>query len=347
MLFSSKNITTYLLTIGVIFVANYYANSFKQAFEPNDEYDLIRKYLLNETPLYGYNRPKLWIHSKYEINARKWKDFYSRNSTDLNQPYLHLTIKSILDHCADDFNICLIDDQSFSKLIPTWDIDITSVAEPMKSHLRELGMLQLIYYYGGMTVPNSFICKKNLKTMYENGIANGKPFVCENINRTENLLSSSQKKLFAPDTLFMGAKKNDETIQTFIEYAKAQNTKPHFTSEFNFIGNNSKWCLTAIQNNKMNLLGGELIGVKTEENKQVLLEDLMEEAYIKFHPDAVGVYIPADEILIRPKFQWFAVMPSEQLLQTNMIVSKHLLDAISENVDEYKLKSEIRSVVAI
>jgi hypothetical protein len=145
----------------------------------------------------------------------------------------------------------------------------------------------------------------------------------------------------------MGAKKNDETIQTFIEYAKAQNTKPHFTSEFNFIGNNSKWCLTAIQNNKMNLLGGELIGVKTEENKQVLLEDLMEEAYIKFHPDAVGVYIPADEILIRPKFQWFAVMPSEQLLQTNMIVSKHLLDAISENVDEYKLKSEIRSVVAI
>jgi len=97
----------------------------------------------------------------------------------------------------------------------------------------------------------------------------------------------------------------------------------------------------------MNLLGGELIGVKTEDNKQILLEDLMEDAYIKFHPDAFGIYIPGDEILNRHKYQWFAVLSSEQLLQTNMIVSKHLLDALSDNVDMYKKTSETRSVVAI
>ena len=347
MLFSSKNITTYVLTIGILLVASYFSDSFKQTFETNDEYELIRKYLLNDSPLYGYNRPKLWIHSKYEINSRKWKDFYSRNTTDLNQPYIHLTIKTILDHCADDFNVCLIDDKSFSKLIPSWDIDVSTVAEPMKSSLRELGMLQLIYFYGGITVPNSFICKKGLKELYENGIENGRPFVCENINRTENILSSSQKKLFAPDTFFLGANKNDETILEFIEFSKKQNNSPHFTSEINFIGKSSKWCLSAIQNNKMNLLGGELIGVKTEDNKQILLEDLMEDAYIKFHPNTFGIYIPGDEILNRHKYQWFAVMSSEQLLQTNMIISKHLLDAVSDNVDIYKKTSEMRSVVAI
>lgn len=347
MLFSSKNTTTYILTIGVVLVASYFADSFKQSFETNDEYELIRKYLLNDSPLYGYNRPKLWIHSKYEINSRKWKDFYSRNTTDLNQPYIHLTIKTILDHCAEDFNVCLIDDQSFSKLIPTWDIDISSLAEPMKSSIRELGMLQLIYYYGGMTVPNSFICKKNLKGLYDAGIANGNPFVCENINRAENILSSSQKKLFAPDTFFIGAKKNDETILSFVEHSKKNNKSSHFTSEFNFLGNNSKWCTSAINDNKMNLLGGELIGIKTEDNKQILLEDLMEEAYIKFHPNGYGIYIPAEEILRRPKFQWFAVMPSEEVLKTNAILSKHLLDAISDGVDEYKQTSELRSVVAI
>jgi hypothetical protein len=347
MLFSSKNITTYVLTIGIVLVASYFADSFKQRFETNDEYELIRKYLLNDSPLYGYNRPKLWIHSKYEINSRKWKDFYSRNTTDLNQPYIHLTIKTILDHCADDFNVCLIDDKSFSKLIPSWDIDVSTVAEPMKSSLRELGMLQLVYYYGGMVVPNSFVCKKNLKEFYEKGIENGCPFVCENINRNENILSSSQKKLFAPDTFFLGAKKNDETILEFIEFSKKQNNTPHFTSENNFIGYNSKWCMSAVHGNKMNLLGGELVGVKTEDNKQILLEDLMEDAYIKFHPDAFGIYIPGDEILNRHKYQWFAVLSSEQLLQTNMIISKHLLDAVSDNVDMYKKKSEIRSVVAI
>lgn len=347
MLFSSKNTFTYVLTFGIIMVASYFANTYKQAFETNDEYDLIRKYLLNDSPLYGYNRPKLWIHSKYEYNARKWKSFYSRSTTDLNQPYIHLTIKTILDHCADDFNVCLIDDQSFSKLIPSWDIDISTVAEPKKTQLRELGMFQLLYYYGGLVVPNSFICKQSLKTLYENGIANGKPFVGENINRTENILASSQKKLFAPDTFFIGAKKDDETILSLVESAKKQSRNTHFTSEMNFNGYTSKWCGIAIQNNQMNLLGGEFVGVKTADDKQVLLEDLMEESFIKFHPDIFGVYIPAEEILVRPKFQWFAVMTSEQLLKTNMIVTKHLVDAISDSVDEYKQTSETRSVVAI
>jgi hypothetical protein len=347
MLFSSKNASTYILTIGSILIASYFANTYKQAFEPNDEYELIRKYLLNDSPLYGYNRPKLWIHSKYEYNARKWASFYSRSSTDLNQPYIHLTIKTILDHCADDFNVCLIDDQSFSKLIPSWDIDISTVAEPKKSQLRDLGMLQLMYYYGGLIIPNSFICKRSLKPMYENGIANGNPFVCENINRSENILASSQKKLFAPDVFIIGAKKNDDTILSLVEYAKKQNSNTHFTSEMDFNGYYSKMCGLFIQDNKMNLLGGQFVGVKTEDNKQVLLEELMEDSYIKFVPDVYGIYIPAEEILRRPKFQWFAVLSSEQLLKTNTAVTRHLVEAISDGVDEYKQTSETRSVVTI
>ena len=186
MLFSIKNTKYYIFMAVVVLVSGIFASKLKQSFETNDEYELIRKYLLNDSPLHGHNRPKLWIHTKYEINARKWKDFYSRNTTDLNQPYIHLTIKTIIDHCGDDFNICLIDDQTFSKLLPSWDIDISTLAEPIKSHFRELGLAQLIYYYGGMVVPNSFICKKNLKPLYDNGISGNKAFVCENTNHYTN-----------------------------------------------------------------------------------------------------------------------------------------------------------------
>ena len=96
-MFSLKNTKQYLFIGAIILVASLFANKLKQNFESNDEYELIRKYLLNDSPLYGYNRPKLWIHTKYEINSRKWKNFYSRNTTDLNQPYLHLTIKTIIN----------------------------------------------------------------------------------------------------------------------------------------------------------------------------------------------------------------------------------------------------------
>lgn len=348
-MFSSKNMNHIIIAGIVVFAASFFANRMKKSFESNDdEYELIRKYLLNDSPLYGHNRPKIWIHTKYEINSRKWKDFYSRNTTDLNQPYIHLTIKTIINHCGDDFNICLIDDESFSKLLPSWDVDLTTVAEPMKTHFRELGLMQLIYFYGGMVVPNSFVCIKNLKQFYDESIAGGRPFVCENINRTTNLAHQKHKMLFVPDLYFIGGAKNDPVILELVEHLKLRNKNPHFSSETDFVGDASEWCIEAINKQKMNLVGGERVGVKTQDRKTILLENLMEEEYLDLNHNAVGIYIPADEILNRPKFQWFAVLPSEQILKANMIISKYLMASIVDSTNEYNKKSnEIRSVVSI
>jgi hypothetical protein len=345
-MFTSKNLSYYALTLGVVVVVSYFAGKLKQPFESNDEYELIRKYLLNESPLYGYNRPKLWIHTKYDINARKWKDFYSRNTTDLNQPYIHLTIKTIIDHCGDDFNVCLIDDESFSKLLPSWDIDLTAVAEPMRSYFRQLGLAELVYFYGGMVVPNSFVCIKNLKDIYADACMGGKPFVGEAVNRTVNLAKQNQRLLFVPDLFFMGGVKNDPVMRELVDYLKYLNRSGHFQSETDFLGSVSQWCLEAIDNGRLNLVGGERLGTKTDKRKAILLDNLMEEEYLELAPVAVGIYIPADEILIRPKFQWFAVLPAEQILKTNMIISKYLMASIIDTTDEYHKKSEIQSSVA-
>jgi hypothetical protein len=343
MLFSSNNLSKYAIILSIVLVASYCANKFQQSFETNDEYDMIKKYLLNDSPLYGHNRPKLWIHTKYEVNARKWRDFYSRNTTDLNQPYIHLTIKTIINHCGDDFNICLIDDESFSKLIPSWDVDLSTVAEPMKSHFRELGMAQLIYFYGGMRVPNSFVCMRNLKTFYEESVIGNRPFVCESINRTMNNMKQKRKLLFVPDSYFMGAAKNDPVILEYVEYLKKINKTTHISNETDFVGDIQEWFLEKVDEQKVNLVGGEQIGVKTEKRKTILLDNLMEEEYLDLTHNCVGVYIPEDEVLKRPKYQWFAVLPSEQILNSNIIISKYLKASIVDSTDEYHKTSEIRS----
>ena len=186
-MFDRKNVKHYLLAISLLLVATYIGNSYKNYVNKdttNYEYDMIKEYLLNDSPLYGMNKPKLWIHSKYEINSRKWLDFQSRNTTNLNQPYLHITIQSIINNCSDDFHICLIDDKTFSKLLPGWDIDLPNVADPMKSDLRDIALLKIIHTYGGMIVPDSFLCSKNLIDTYNNGIANDLPFMAEKINKT-------------------------------------------------------------------------------------------------------------------------------------------------------------------
>ena len=305
MLFNPKKISHYLITIGIIMTVSTFASKLKESNEKSDEDKLIRDYLLNESPLYGYNRPKIWIHSTYETNARKWKDFHSRNTNDLNQPYIHHTIKSIINHCGNDFNICLIDDESFSKLLPSWDVDVANLAEPVRHQMRELGMAQLLYVYGGMIVPNTFVCTKSLVNFYGEHIDGGKPFVCETVNRT---LYRDNTPLFVPSTYFMGATKNDTAVSELIEYMKQTQRTGHISSEIDVMGALSKKCAELIDKNRIELVGGEYIGIKTNDGRPVLLEDLLEEAYLDLHNGTVGIYIPGNEILKRSKYQWFSVM---------------------------------------
>jgi hypothetical protein len=335
--------------MSLVVIASYVGNKYKGVFENSDkENELIREYLLNDSPLYGYNRPKLWIHSRYETNARKWKDFQSRNSTDLNQPYIHLVIKTIIDHCGEDFNVCLIDDDSFKTLIPNWDVEVSALAEPFRSHIREIGMVQLLYIYGGMVVPNSFVCSKNLIGLYQEGIYGNKPFVCENINRNENLAKSVKRSTYLANIEMMGAPKNDPTIREFLTYLKMRNQSIHFTSEFDFLGSTSYWCKDAIQLGKMNKIDAKLVGVKSENNHLIRLEDLMEENDLYLSPNSYGIWVPREEMLRRPKFEWFAALNTSDVLKSNSFLTKYLMSCMMPGKnDVYHIPRKPRSVMSI
>jgi hypothetical protein len=336
-MFDKKYAYHYLFAIGTIGLVSYFGDKIKQGLTNSDaENELIRKYLLNESPLYGMNRPKLWIHSTYEKNARQWKDFYSRNTTDLNQPYIHLTIKSIINHCGADFNICLIDDETFSKLIPTWEVNMATLSEPHKSTYRELGMLQLLYLYGGIIVPNSFICMQNLAPLLAE-----QPFVTEMVNRSCN--GSNQN--FMPSTKFMGAKKGCPVIQKMLSENKVDVNR-HFTTEGKFLGNIQQWLYNEVNAGSMQLVNGKQIGTKTSRGKQILLEDLMSEDYLDLDKDAYGIYIPADEVLARLKYQWLAYLSSEEVLKTNVIIVKYLKSSTVDAVNEYFSEANVLKSVS-
>lgn len=346
-MFSSNNMYHYLFAFSIIIASSFLANRWKDTMDTNDEYELIKKYLLNDTPLYGFNKPKIWIHTKYEINARKWKSFGSRNTLDLNQNYIHATIKTIINHCGDDFNVCLIDDDTFSKLIPSWDVDLATVAEPMKTHLREIGLLQLVYFYGGMVVPNSFVCFKNLIDLYNTGVSNRTPFICENINHHYNQFRTTRNRLFMPDMYFFGANKHCPVIKSTIEYLKRRNNTPHFSSTAEFLGDTNEYWSQLVDTHKAQLIGGEMIGVKTRKGKQILIDDIMGEDYLELDADAYGIVIPHDDVLRRTKYQWFAVMSVDDILASNIVIAKYLKASIVDSTDEYVREHKRPNVVTI
>jgi hypothetical protein len=347
----TKTITFYLFLVIVIGITAYFGNYYKEKIgkqKYENDYEIVKTYLLNDSPLYGQNRPKIWIHTKYQINARKWKNFQSRNSTDLNQPYLILTVQSIINHCGNNFHICLIDDESFPKLIPEWNISISSLAEPMKSQARDIAMLQLVYHFGGMVVPNSFICSKNLVDLYKKGTLDNKPFFVENHNRHCNVVKEKRSERFIADIKMMGANKHSEVVGKIIHFLKSNMKTGHFSQHNEFEGSVQHLLQDALAENQIQVIDGEYIGIKTRVKKPILLEDLMEDNYLDIDTSRIyGVLIPSEDILTRPKYQWFAILPEEELLEKRMVISKLLKASMVDSIDEYHRSTEINSLLAI
>lgn len=350
-LFSEKNLLYTFATVGILIVVNAFGNKIKQAINPEkSEDELIRKYLLNESPLYGYNRPKLWIHTKYEYNSRKWKSFGSRSSTDLNQPYIHLTIKSIINHCGDDFNICLIDDDSFKQLIPGWKTDVSKLPEPKRHQVREQGLIELLYIYGGFIVPNSFVCLRNLAPLYAKNISNDKPFVFEKLNRNASIIKNQRSQIYTSNSLFIGAPKRNALVKDMVDYLRLRNNNPHSNAESDFFGFTSKWLDNEVVRNHINLIDGIYIGVKSIDRTPVLIENLLEEKPIEFCPERThGILIPEDEMLNRSAYNWFPVTSTQNLLNSNLLISKYLQMSIMEpeNREVQKVEDSLKTIVSI
>ena len=319
----------YVKLIGVL--AIFYAigvvyDKYNKKVDENDRinnYDMVQQYLLNESNLVNSKKPILWIHSEYEVNSRDWESFYSRNNTNLNQPYLYLTMKSIIDKCGDSFNICLIDDNSFVKLLPGWSVSLSHVGNPVKKHLRYIALCKLLDYYGGFYVPNSLLVTNDLIEMYNQGISSAGCFTVENVCDT----SVSSVKSFFPDHRFLASTKDNATMKELILYLENMHSTD-LTNEQDFLGEVDRWLyMKSLPNqaNSLSIIDGRFIGVKDAHGKPVSIEQLLGEDYINFNKPLYGIYIPSDKILSRNRYAWFANLSAESALKANTILSKHML----------------------
>jgi hypothetical protein len=292
--------------------------------EEGDTYEAIQKYLLDGTTLGESKKPILWIHVPYEYNSRHWLSFGSRSSLELNQPYLYLTVRSIIKQCDESFTICIIDDTSFKRLIPDWNINMTSISDPILSNMRMLGMMKLLYKYGGMFCPLSFVCMKNLNELYIKGTRGEKMFVCEVVDR--NVTSTDMD--FFPNLSFCGAPKECETTRELCNFI--QRVSSHdYTADVKFLGEYDKWCMQRIESGRINLIDGVEIGTKTIDEKQIIIDDLMSNHYLDLYQGTYGILIPAEEILSRRKFEWFARLSQKQVMESDTIIGNYILLSVS------------------
>jgi hypothetical protein len=163
-------------------------------FEKHTDDEMVDSYLLKQQSLSLLqlgSRPKLWIPFFTDQNRAQSGNYLHSFLDRTPQPgevqlqILQLTLRTIERHNNDFFQIVLVDDSTFTSLIPSWSqhgvqLESARVSEGVKKHLRELGLLMLLYLHGGMVVPASLICTSSLKDTYLEFTNEGlKPFFSE------------------------------------------------------------------------------------------------------------------------------------------------------------------------
>lgn len=315
----------YIITLIILIAVGILYDKYKiknKIDEDVNNYELIKKYLLNDSSLANAKRPILWIHMDYAENARHWYSFGSRKTNDLNQPYLYLSIASIINQCGKSFNVILIDDNTFNKIIPGWTYEMGMLPNPIKSNFRQLALSRILYNYGGMLVPSSFICMKNLIDLYNDSIKNIGMFVTEMVNR--NVTSHYGASNFYTTNYFMGCEKGNKSMLELIEQIEIL-LSHNYTDEVEFQAIIQTMCNKFVLEKKSNLVMGDIIGTKTKRGEPILIDDLLGNTQIEFKSNLYGVYVPAYEILKRTKFEWFARLNIHQVLESETIVGKLLL----------------------
>lgn len=322
------------ITVLMLLALGYVYNTYRKRMDFEDQkqdMNLIKKYLIDEYDEVNINnlgsvkKPILWLHISYSYNSRNWCSFGSRSSYELNMPYIYLTIQSIVNKCGDDFHICILDDYSFEKILPGFNIDLDKVSDPIKTHLRNVALMKVLHMYGGILLENSFICMSSLKPLQEQIDITEKPIVGEFINKA----NSNTLEVFAPSIKLIGCKKECPVIMSFINYLEKTN-RSDYTLAQNFEGKVESWLTNAIESNNITYILGEIIGTRLN-NKPVIIDDLLIKSdYIdNLEGNTLMVYIDRDELLLRTKYNWFLRLSPEQIFNSRTNLADFLLMSIN------------------
>lgn len=291
----------------------------------NHTYDLVSKYLMTDIP--SDTKDIVWIHVDNEINSRKWLHWGSRNTTNINQPFLNITLKSIVEQAKGNFHICIINDNSFEKLLPDFTINFNAIPNNSRRFIRNIAMLKVLQKYGGMCVPISYIAMKPLSILYTNGLKTNDVFVCKSLNKEINALN----EYVYENIKFMGAKKNAVVLSEIInELENLYSTD--FTDEKTVLNKTINILHYMKVQHKIDTIDASMIGCKDINEDNVTVETLFSDNPIHFDTSLHGILLPENEILERSKYNWFSVLPVKDIIYVQNNIGRLLTNSITGNI---------------
>lgn len=315
-----KLVSTFLAITLIGYLYDKY-NIKQERAQSKDHYDIVRKHLLGDKLIHLEKyKPTIWIHIDYERNSRQWASFYSRSSNDINVPYIYSLLSNLIKYCSFDFNVCIVSDDSFSKLIPNWNHNLSNISGTTLYLMRHFAMCKLLSIYGGIVLNTDCLVVNELKTLYDSMTKTHTMFVGE-LPTTNKL---NHKLHTFPSHKIIGCNKGCSVIKSYCDYIE-RIIKRDYTLEYAFSGELDKKLHELIQHNKCGLIPAGVLGVVDNQNNVLSLDNLMDNQYIEFNPNMKILYVNLEQIKSRVKYGWFLRQNKEQLYENKNVISDFII----------------------
>jgi hypothetical protein len=295
----------------------------KQAVNKQVEYNnLVEKYLVNdETEV--VNNPKktiVWIYIPKARNARNWINFGSRNNYS-NPPIMYITLTSIILKAQRNCKVCIVDDTSLSKLLKGWDIKLDTLDCFSKSKIANLAMMKVLYKYGGILVPPTYLAMNDIDVLYKNGVKQTDMFVVETLDDTKEYLTLNH--------MFVGCKAKSVIMKDII--GRLQQTA-HDTA-LDDVFNEDSVLYSYIQDGTVTVVHGSNIGNIDSNGDLLSFDRLLSDEDICMDDNILhGIYIPYKKLLGRDKYRWILYLTYDDLLQTDTFLTRCMLLTVGDTV---------------
>lgn len=103
-------------------------------------------------------KPILWVYLPERINEL--------NQTGNAHGMWFTNALALWTHCHDSFHVCFFDQWSLFQLLPEWTIDLRGMATTLQNKVLQLARMKLLYIYGGLMCPISFVCMRDLLPLW-------------------------------------------------------------------------------------------------------------------------------------------------------------------------------------
>lgn len=307
----------YYLTFGILAVtaaatATYYSKNLIES-------DVFQnRKLLSE----GTDNPTLWIYyNQSDVNSRWWQDFGARSSRVLHTPFLNLCYQSIAKHCGKTYSIRVIAGLTdLASLLGGWNELPKSLQNPLAS-VQEAEMnfirAKILKTYGGLWVNPSCIFVKDLPDFTKNE-SKKVIFVGRDVNDT----FSDNKGTLAPGTNVMYAPRKEDPIFVELErLSRERLERREGGTQFRHdISNDLRDVMKANKDAFEYLPRIELS--RKLNGRRIELEELLASGQIPVPQETVYVPVSFYELKRRSNFGWFLRMSEEQILSSELVVSK-------------------------